>query len=467
MRVCLIMFYDDAIKNYGDINYAINKKYCEKYKLDIILSNNKQYTNRHSAWERLPLLLDNIENYDYLIWIDADAFLYNDAINIIDIIKDNIDYNFIFSNDIGNSNINTGIFIIKNCEYSINFLKKWAYDEELYLNNPYPGWWDQGVLIDMVNKNMLDIKNNSVTIDYGILQHFYEDELASFKPLVFHTAGRRGNNIRYNISKKYFDSCFNPQSVTLENSVQYLFDIVILVGPEDKDMIKKQIEFTKKNVIGYRKIYLICYDPNIKIDGCISINETDFPFTIDTVAKFHGKLSRNGWYLQQLLKLYAGIVIPNILERYLVIDCDTFFLIPTTFIENDKCLYNYDNKNWDPYFEHMDKLVNFKYTIQASGICHHMMFETKYVKELIKMVEDKHKDTFYNTFLKLVSASDYTGSGASEYEIYFHYILKYHRENIITRQLKWSDVQKFNLTINNDCTPFGYNYVSYHWYDRK
>ncbi len=246
-----------------------------------------------------------------------------------------------------------------------------------------------------------------------------------------------------------------------------LFDIVILVGPEDKDMIKKQIEFTKKNIVGYRNIYLICYDPAITVEGCISINETDFPFTIDTVAKFHGKLSRNGWYLQQLLKLYAGIVIPNILERYLVIDCDTFFLIPTTFIENDKCLYNYDNKEWDPYFEHMDKLVNFKYTIPASGICHHMMFETKYVKELIKMVEDKHKDTFYNTFLKLVSASDYTGSGASEYEIYFHYVLKYHRDNIILRELKWSDVKKFNLTINDDCTSVGYNYVSYHWYDRK
>jgi hypothetical protein len=251
------------------------------------------------------------------------------------------------------------------------------------------------------------------------------------------------------------------------NNHKSLFDIVILVGPEDKDMIKKQIEFTKKNVIGYRKIYLICYDPNIKIDGCISINETDFPFTIDTVAKFHGKLSRNGWYLQQLLKLYAGIVIPNILERYLVIDCDTFFLIPTTFIENDKCLYNSDNKNWDPYFEHMDKLVNFKYTIPASGICHHMMFETKYVKELIKMVEDKHKDTFYNTFLKLVSASDYTGSGASEYEIYFHYILKYHRDNIILRELNCASVDTFNLPIDIDCTPLGYNYVSYHWFNRK
>jgi hypothetical protein len=221
MRVCLLMFYDEAIKTYGDINYAINKKYCEKYKIDIILSSKKQYSNRHSAWERLPLLLDNIAHYDYLIWIDADAFLYKDATNIIDIINNNIDYNFIFSNDIGNNNINTGFFIVKNCEYSINFLNKWAYDEELYLNNPFPDWWEQGVLIDMVNKNMLDIKNNSVSLNYGILQHFYEDELAdlSNKPLVFHTSGRRGNDIRYNIFKQYFDRCFTCQTGTNEESL--------------------------------------------------------------------------------------------------------------------------------------------------------------------------------------------------------------------------------------------------------
>ena len=66
MKVCVLMFYDDNIKSYGEINYKINKKYCEKYNLDIILSNEKKYNNRHSAWERLPLLLDNIMNYDYL-----------------------------------------------------------------------------------------------------------------------------------------------------------------------------------------------------------------------------------------------------------------------------------------------------------------------------------------------------------------------------------------------------------------
>jgi hypothetical protein len=54
--------------------------------------------------------------------------------------------------------------------------------------------------------------------------------------------------------------------------------------------------------------------------------------------------------------LYAGRVIPEILEKYLVIDSDTFFLKNVTFVENDKCLYNFGSDYHKPYFEHMFKL---------------------------------------------------------------------------------------------------------------
>lgn len=50
MKIGVLMFYDDNIKLYGDINYIINQKYCEKYNLELILSNKKKYSNRHSAW---------------------------------------------------------------------------------------------------------------------------------------------------------------------------------------------------------------------------------------------------------------------------------------------------------------------------------------------------------------------------------------------------------------------------------
>jgi hypothetical protein len=239
------------------------------------------------------------------------------------------------------------------------------------------------------------------------------------------------------------------------------FDIVIPVGPNDKDIINLQLQYTKQNIIGYRNIYLISYDCKLNIPGCITIPETIFPFSLSTIALIHTPQPRNGWYLQQLLKLYAGIVIPNILEKYLVIDSDTFFLKPTTFIENNKCLYNYGSEYHLPYFEHMSNLDNtlIKQIPDKSGICHHMIFETKYILEIINKIENTHNDTFYNVFLKLVSPKDISYSGASEYEIYFNYILAYHRDKIAIRSLTWENCSSLPETTK-------YDYVSIHWYRR-
>jgi hypothetical protein len=190
MRIGVVMFYDDVIKEYGDVTRQINELYCQKHGLDLICSHDKRYSDRHAAWERLPLIIEHLSLYDYLIWIDADAFFYYHNYSITDIIKKNPNADFIFSRDNLRHNLNTGIFIVKNTDYSHLFLNKWAYDEELYKTNPYPEWWDQGVLMTMINYNTLQIYDHCVLTEYGVLQHFYKHELQSLKirPFVLHLA---------------------------------------------------------------------------------------------------------------------------------------------------------------------------------------------------------------------------------------------------------------------------------------
>ena len=195
------MWYDKNANMYGDINYTINKAYCDKNNIQLFRCNKRRHSNRHPAWERIPLILEYINEYDYIMWIDADAHFYIDSENIINLINDNKNYDFIFSKD-KSVEINTGCFIVKNTKYSIDFLKKWGYDEELYKNNNYPYWWDNGVILDMFTLNILDIKNNCIIIDYGVLQHFHEDELFQNKPFIFHLAGR-SKEIRINHSLNY------------------------------------------------------------------------------------------------------------------------------------------------------------------------------------------------------------------------------------------------------------------------
>ena len=90
-----------------------------------------------------------------------------------------------------------------------------------------------------------------------------------------------------------------------------LFDIVIPIGPNDINLCNKMIEYTKKNIIGYRNIYLISFDPKITYNDCITINENIFPFNKEILKKYLGNNDRIGWYLQQLFKLYSGFIIKN------------------------------------------------------------------------------------------------------------------------------------------------------------
>jgi len=241
-----------------------------------------------------------------------------------------------------------------------------------------------------------------------------------------------------------------------------LFDVVIPVGPHDMNKIHTQINYTKQNIIGYRNIYIISSNPQLIVEGCIIIDENIFPFTKIDVEKYHGKSDRTGWYLQQLLKLYAGQVIPNILQIYLVIDSDTFFLKKTTFIDNDgKYLYNYSDENHIPYYEHMARMSNKFIKINSySGICHHMIFDNRFIQEIFNITEDEHKKPFWITFLELVDNKyRYNGmSGASEYELYFNYVIKYHANEVIIRKLEWENLNNFNKI-----TP-KYDYASFHWY---
>ena len=50
-------------------------------------------------------------------------------------------------------------------------------------------------------------------------------------------------------------------------------------------------------------------------------------------------------------------------------------------------------------------------------------------------------------------------SGASEYELYFNYVVKNHKDAILLRPLKWKNTNILD-TQNND----NYDYISYHWY---
>ena len=189
-KILVCMWYDENIKEYADLFRKRNEKYCNENNYDFIFSD-KKYTDKPSSFNKISFikkLLDKNE-YDYYMWIDADAHFCGNEYLIENYINKYEDKDFIWSADI-TPNINTGVFIVKNSEYSKEFIQKWNRSSKTINKD----WWEQGVFGVLWNDNILDIKNHSYVYHYGVLQHFkYTDS-----QLVYHMAGTDKNTrIKY------------------------------------------------------------------------------------------------------------------------------------------------------------------------------------------------------------------------------------------------------------------------------
>jgi hypothetical protein len=80
------------------------------------------------------------------------------------------------------------------------------------------------------------------------------------------------------------------------NKMTDLFDIVVPVGPNDIEHIELQISHCRKNILGYRRIFIITPFKDLKVEGCTVIDESIYPFSMKDVIEIRGEHERNGWY---------------------------------------------------------------------------------------------------------------------------------------------------------------------------
>jgi ubiquinone/menaquinone biosynthesis C-methylase UbiE len=129
-KIVIAQFYTSNV-SYGHYAEAVNKKYCEDKgyiyyceKDDAKINNILE--GRSPTWYKPKLIEDVFEKYnpEYILFMDIDAVISNFNKDIEEFIDEN--YNLVFTEDMSNhSVINAGIFIIKNTEWSKNFLKIW------------------------------------------------------------------------------------------------------------------------------------------------------------------------------------------------------------------------------------------------------------------------------------------------------------------------------------------------------
>jgi hypothetical protein len=258
-------------------------------------------------------------------------------------------------------------------------------------------------------------------------------------------------------------------------------DVVFVSHPKDKKTLELAIDGIRKNCEKVRRVIVISSE-------CLTnkaewVDEADFPFNKKSILRLitggdKAKIEEMnksadrgpGWYLQQLLKLYSPFIIPGISSNVLVIDADTIFMNPVSFLNDSNgglfCVSQFHGNS--AYFEHAKRLVPDYKRIhpEVYSVCHHMLFQKAILQDLFKTVEAYHGKPFWKAFCLCVNLPKGKRSGASEYEIYYNFALS-HTDQVEIRPLTWnnsSEINRKNIYKNN-----GYHFISFHTYlqDKK
>lgn len=120
--------------------------YCKKHGYDFLALDKFLDIERPAPWQKVRLLMDILPHYKQVFWTDADSIFINTDMQLEDIIdfEENKSLHICFDN-VSNV-VNTGEFLIKNNEDSLQFLNDvWNCEYAIF-----HGWWENKAFIDLL-----------------------------------------------------------------------------------------------------------------------------------------------------------------------------------------------------------------------------------------------------------------------------------------------------------------------------
>ena len=181
MKICIVMLYTPNISSYSKITEQINRKYCNKWQYDFKLYDTL-IPNKWATWSKLDAIKKTLlnYNYDYIFWIDSDAFFNNQNIQLENFITT---YDMYICDDLPNNLpgqhciVNTGTMLIKNTKYMQDFFNIWLNYDGPYNYKPYH---EQTILDYMIKNNIFNCKNkikiHKANIFNSIIYKFNNDD---------------------------------------------------------------------------------------------------------------------------------------------------------------------------------------------------------------------------------------------------------------------------------------------------
>lgn len=184
MEIAVITLGTSHIRRYSQYTFDINRSYCERQGYTYIQYNDVLDHSRPASWSKILALKRHLDQFDWIMWIDADAIFFNHDTRIEERIDESA--NLILGKASGDEwvdnsltdyvNQNMGCFIIRGkCEWSANMFDR-IYSKTSRIEHK---WWETQALSDIILENDPEI-NSKIRILNQHLINGYEYRLYSY-----------------------------------------------------------------------------------------------------------------------------------------------------------------------------------------------------------------------------------------------------------------------------------------------
>jgi len=115
LKIAVLVEYDDNFKDVAALTIPVLIKYCARHGYDLLIENNPVMKHdRGIIWHRVQHLLERLNDYDWLVHVDADVLVTNLNVPLAEFVDDH--HNIILSSNTredGSIHLNDGVLFIK------------------------------------------------------------------------------------------------------------------------------------------------------------------------------------------------------------------------------------------------------------------------------------------------------------------------------------------------------------------
>ena len=123
--------------------------YAARWGYDLRLETGLLARDRPPAWSKIALVRELLDDYDEVLWIDADAIFLDISQDLAELVRPGKDLYLVehlYEEDDAWRSANTGVFLIRSTDWSRQFLQQvWSAEE--YIDH---AWWENAAVLDLL-----------------------------------------------------------------------------------------------------------------------------------------------------------------------------------------------------------------------------------------------------------------------------------------------------------------------------